>query len=130
MTEDVPGPIIAAAVLTVAALLTRAAIRAASRGDIAPNGGLGFRTSATRSSSEAWATGHRAGRRWMEAGTAVSIICAIATPLALLLPNGERVVEVSLLLSAGSLLVGAVGGGVVAHRAAREVQTRQGAASS
>lgn len=125
MSEDVLFPIVVAALLVAVAAVARSAIRAASRGSAEPGVAAGFRTGATKSSREAWAEGHRAGQRWMDNGAATSIVCALVAPLALLLPSGERVVEASLLLSAGSLLVGTVGGGVVAHRAARQVQRAQ-----
>lgn len=122
MTDDQWGLLVGAAVLAVAALVTRLVTRRAAEGRLRPNHVAGMRTTATLSSPEAWRAGHVAAVGWTGGTSTVCLILALAA--AVLAVAGVDVVWGVGFLTAGAavLLGGAIGGAVAAHRAAKDVR--------
>lgn len=124
MTDDQWGLIVGAVVLLGAALAVRYVCRAAAGGTLRPNHIAGMRTTATLSSPEAWQAGHRAALGWTDR---TAIACVVVLVLAVVLGITRDDVGWGLGLltgAAGVLLIGTVGGGVTAHRAAARVRDR------
>lgn len=90
----------------------------AASGSIPPNRGIGIRTTATRSSPEAWQAAHRAARPFVQFGAIAlfvsgGVVLALSTaPTALF---GVAIVGTVL------MAIALVAGAIVADRAAKEV---------
>ncbi len=122
MTDDQWGLIAAAVVLVAGAVLARQVTRAAARGSLRPNHVAGMRTSATMSSPEAWQAGHRAALPWTDTAAAGCLVLAVAAVLLMVADVGLGWSLGVVTVGAVLLLVGALGGGLVAHRVAKRVR--------
>lgn len=120
---EVIGPVVVACVFVLGALLVRYIGRAAARGTLGPNQVAGMRTSATMSSPEAWRAGHRAAQGWTDVATVVGIVVAVVGGV-LGVAGSDGWAAGLILAAALVLLAGTIGGGVVAHRAAKAVRDR------
>lgn len=127
MDDDLTGLVLVlpAALLAVGALVVRWAVRAAVDGRLPPNHVAGMRTSATMASPEAWQAGHRAARPWTDGSAAVALVLAGAAVVLGVADAGTAWTAGAILAGAGALLVGAVGGGVAAHRVASRMRTER-----
>lgn len=113
-----------AAVLMVGGVALAVLNHAAATGRVGPNGGIGIRTSATRSSDEAWRAAHQAAKPWIQ----FAAMGGLASGALVLFLRSEPelfygVLFVGVALIAGPGLVGAV----VGHRAAVAIADRSGA---
>jgi SdpI/YhfL family protein len=90
MSEDLGSALALGALFEIIALILLILSSRMRRGKLRPNPLIGIRTSATRSSPEAWYVGHRAaagGVRWVAAAFAVTGVgCAVAGALGV--PDG------------------------------------------
>lgn len=118
MNEDQGGALLAGALLALASVGVWRVVVGAAAGRIRNNGALGLRTPATMSSEEAWEAGHRAA---LPVVKPLCIGAGIAAVAGAILGSWAPAGIVLVLIAAGLLVAGAVGGGVAAHRAARSV---------
>lgn len=126
MTADDVGLLVGAMLLVVGSFVVRGVVVAAAEGRLRSNALAGMRTTATRSSEEAWRAGHAAGRRAAEVTAVVSAVPAVAAGVLAVVGGFTDVVGGLVLAGAGVLLAGVVASGVRADRAAREVQRSRG----
>jgi len=95
------------ALLVVSGAMAIWAARKAARGDLGPNGWIGIRTGATRSSEAAWLAAHRAAERLTIAG-GVSIIASTALALVLAQVLGDQDPDRAVRIWSGVITVGTV----------------------
>ena len=90
----------------------------AATGRIGPNPGFGIRTSATRSSKEAWRAAHQAAGPIMQFAAMVSLMTGIVV---LFLRSSPNLFWGMLLVGAALLAILSIFGAVIADRAAKRV---------
>ena len=120
MNEDQAGALLAGVLLALASVGVWCVVVGAAAGRIKNNGALGLRTPATMRSEEAWEAGHRAALFVVKP---LCVWAGIAAVAGAVLGSWPPAGIVLVLISAGLLVAGTVGGGVVAHRAARSIST-------
>lgn len=118
-------PWISGLLLSVAMIAVAVAIivvnNAASSGRIGPNPGIGIRTTATRSSADAWQAAHRAAMPVMQFAAMVSLVTGVVL---LFLRSSPSLFWGVLLVGASLLGALSVAGAIVADRAAKGVRDR------
>ena len=91
----------------------------ASNGRIGPNPGMGIRTTATRSSPEAWQAAHQAAMPFMQFAAIVSLATGVVV---LFLRSSPTLFWGVLLVGATLLTALSVAGAIVADRTAKGIQ--------
>ena len=91
----------------------------ASNGRIGPNPGMGIRTTATRSSPEAWQAAHRAAMPIMQFAAIVSLATGVVV---LFLRSSPTLFWGILLVGAALLAALSVAGAIVADRTAKGIR--------
>jgi len=95
----------------------------ASNGRIGPNPGMGIRTTATRSSPEAWQAAHRAAMPIMQFAAIVSLATGVVV---LFLRSSPNLFWGVLLVGVALLTALSVTGAIVADRAAKAIRDGAG----
>ena len=122
MSEDQGGALLAGVLLALASVGVWRVVVAAADGRIRGNGALGLRTPATMASEAAWEGGHRAALPLVRP---LCVAAAVSALLGAVLGSWPPTGLIFVLLAAAFLVIGTVGGGIVAHRAARSAARHQ-----
>ncbi len=128
---DVSGMVTGAGGLIVAGLLVYVVTRQAARGSLDVNGGVGIKTTWTKSSSQAWEVGHRAALPWVRR---CAVLCLATAVLALVLVVvgaddpllGQTIPVALVIVGYGGLLVLMVVATTAANRAVRSLSEAHG----
>lgn len=122
MTTDQIAILFCLALLIAAAFGTTAIARAGADGRLSPNGAVGLRTGATRSSPQAWRAAHAAAITSLRYGAWGTLTLGLIAAVFVIANPSSNTVQVLSAITAVPLLIAVIYGGITGHSTARRIR--------